>query len=277
MWYYVVMNNYNKLLNVSETARLLKVSEETIRRWIRSKSLRAVREGREFLISLWDLESFIITGGKPLYENSDLLLMSGLGFEPARIGSFLFDEAYFKLEKQWQRINEDNTQMIEGVKRQAIEGQKEWKTTQEWLNKIKEPHNFTIKSINERPKFEVKNYWSLPLRTLFTDIHFYFVAAEAVRKSVIDRLEKDIGENEFTLLVNNYRPKLNKFKVIRGMLEHIDKQVVSPDIGGDLGNLDNKGFTFGKKHYEFYIDDIRKLRNNLCDYFLFKTLPEPKG
>lgn len=269
------MENNNKLMTVTETAKLLKVSEETVRRWIRSKNLQAVRSGRELLISKWHLENFIITGGKPLYENSDLLTMSGLSFRPAFLGSFLFDQAYFKLEIQWQRINEDNMQMIEGMKRQTIERQEERKKTEEWLKKIRNPNGFAT-VMEERPKFEIKNYWSLPLRTLFADIHFYFVAAENVRKSVIERLEKDIKEKEFTLLVDKYRPKLNKFKTIRGMLEHIDRQVVSPDIGGDLGNLDDKGFTFGGKHYEFYIEDIRKVRDDLCDYFLSKTLPESK-
>lgn len=267
------MDSNNTLMSVVEVAKLLKVSEETVRRWIRSKNLQAVRSGRELLISKWHLENFIITGGRPLYENSDLLTIGGLGFRPAFLGSFLFDQAYFKLEIQWQRINEDHLQMIEGLKRQTNEKQKERKKTEEWLKKIQNPGGYAT-VMEERPKFEIKNYWSLPLRTLFTDIHFYFVAAELIRKCVINRLEKDIKDKEFTLVVDRYRTKIKKFQAIRGMLEHIDKQVVSHDIGGDLGNLNDNGFHFGNKYYKFYINDIRNLRNDLCDYFLTKTLPE---
>lgn len=46
-------------LTTHEIAELLKVSEATIRTWIHSGQLRAVRFGREFRVSHKDLEAFV--------------------------------------------------------------------------------------------------------------------------------------------------------------------------------------------------------------------------
>jgi len=46
-------------LTTHEVADLLKVSEATVRSWIHSGTLRAVRLGREFRVAVRDLEAFI--------------------------------------------------------------------------------------------------------------------------------------------------------------------------------------------------------------------------
>ncbi len=46
-------------LTTHEIAELLKVSESTVRSWIHEGELRAVRLGREFRISVKDLEAFV--------------------------------------------------------------------------------------------------------------------------------------------------------------------------------------------------------------------------
>lgn len=42
-----------------EIAKLLKISEATIRSWIHEGELRAVRFGREFRVAAKDLEAFV--------------------------------------------------------------------------------------------------------------------------------------------------------------------------------------------------------------------------
>jgi excisionase family DNA binding protein len=47
------------LLTVHETAEQLKVKESTIRSWIRSGKLRAIKFGREWRVTVKDLERFL--------------------------------------------------------------------------------------------------------------------------------------------------------------------------------------------------------------------------
>lgn len=47
------------LLTTHEVAELLKVGEQTVRSWIKSEELRAVRLGREFRVAVRDLEAFV--------------------------------------------------------------------------------------------------------------------------------------------------------------------------------------------------------------------------
>lgn len=47
------------LLTVHETAEQLKVKESTIRSWIRDGKLRAIKFGREWRVSMGDLEQFL--------------------------------------------------------------------------------------------------------------------------------------------------------------------------------------------------------------------------
>lgn len=47
------------LLTVHETADALKVKESTIRAWIRERKLRAIKFGREWRVTVIDLEQFL--------------------------------------------------------------------------------------------------------------------------------------------------------------------------------------------------------------------------
>lgn len=47
------------LMTVHETAEMLKVKESTVRSWIREKKLRAIKFGREWRITVVDLETFL--------------------------------------------------------------------------------------------------------------------------------------------------------------------------------------------------------------------------
>lgn len=46
-------------MTTHEIAELLKVSEPTVRAWIHNKELRAIKFGREFRVSVQDLEAFV--------------------------------------------------------------------------------------------------------------------------------------------------------------------------------------------------------------------------
>jgi excisionase family DNA binding protein len=50
-----------RLLSIGEVAEYCAVSEKTVRRWIDSKQLRALRLGRQWRIAPEDLESFLLT------------------------------------------------------------------------------------------------------------------------------------------------------------------------------------------------------------------------
>ncbi len=47
------------LLTVHEVADMLKVSEETVRSWIRHKDLRAVKLGKDWRVAVVDLETYL--------------------------------------------------------------------------------------------------------------------------------------------------------------------------------------------------------------------------
>lgn len=49
------------LFTTQEVAELLKVSEATVRSWIKNQELRAVKFEREFRVAKVDLESFLST------------------------------------------------------------------------------------------------------------------------------------------------------------------------------------------------------------------------
>jgi len=46
-------------MTTQEIAELLKVREQTVRRWIHHQELRAVKLGREFRVAVKDLEAFV--------------------------------------------------------------------------------------------------------------------------------------------------------------------------------------------------------------------------
>ena len=55
-----------------EIAELMKVSEATVRSWIRDGELRAIRLGREFRVAAKDLEAFVDAHAtKPVPDQKD--------------------------------------------------------------------------------------------------------------------------------------------------------------------------------------------------------------
>jgi excisionase family DNA binding protein len=272
------MSEPEKFYSVSEAAQILGVSEETVRRWIRGKHLVAMRSGREFLISHWHLETFLFTGGEPLYEYPDLLSTCSRGLRNAVPGGWLFDQAYFKLEKQWERIKNAKVAHQKALKQIRDSTRDDIKKLRSWIGQMVNAQGLADKYQLSKEKPAVRTlspHWSLIQRVLFMDIHFYFVAGEELRKALEDRLEKDMNDPELSSLVDKYRPIIKSFKKVRGMLQNLaDKQITNPKHSGDFGNIDDKGFRFGGKHYGFHMDKVRKLRDELCDYFLSKTLPK---
>lgn len=55
--------NEKTVFTISETAQILKVCEETIRRRIRDGSLKAAKIGKEYRISIKDIEEFFQDNG----------------------------------------------------------------------------------------------------------------------------------------------------------------------------------------------------------------------
>ena len=48
-----------QMLTVSDVARLLQVSEETVRRWLRDETIAAIQFGNEWRVEPKDLQAFI--------------------------------------------------------------------------------------------------------------------------------------------------------------------------------------------------------------------------
>lgn len=245
--YIVVMEE--KFYSVSQVAQLLGVSEETVRRAIRAGKLKARMSGREFEIREWDLQTYGLTGAGPAFEPSNLTQLS-MGYEGAWPAAILFDEYFFGLEVQYQRMQEDISNRDAGIAKQQLE--------------LKER---LAKGIPGAPP----PYWSLPNKTLFLDIKLYFVVAENLRKTVEETF-RSISNKDFQNLVAKHSDLFRTVKKLRGMLEHLaDQQVSNPKIGGDLGNIYNGKFTFGNKEYDYDIDEFRKLRDELSDFFILNN------
>lgn len=47
------------ILTTKEISQMLGVSEETVRRWIRTKELKAIQEGKSYLVDRNDLNHFV--------------------------------------------------------------------------------------------------------------------------------------------------------------------------------------------------------------------------
>src|SRR5260370_41204791 len=104
----------SNLLSVRQAAEEANVSEETVRRWIRSKKLRASVIGKSFYIDPWQLK-MLITWGQSLQTDEISLTSAAMGLRSAMKGALLFDNAYFSLETQFHRIQEDNLNIETGL------------------------------------------------------------------------------------------------------------------------------------------------------------------
>src|SRR5690242_20489412 len=105
--------NFN-LFSVSQAAQEANVSEETIRRSIRSNTLNAKVIGKSFYIDPWHLQALLTMRQNPLIEDVSLSI-AAMGLPSARDGAVLFDNAYFSLETQFRRIQEDKVHHESGL------------------------------------------------------------------------------------------------------------------------------------------------------------------
>lgn len=269
----------NILYTVKQVSDELGVNEETVRRWIRSRSLRAYKDRNEFLISPWHLDTFLLTGGESYYEDSDMITTASLGVNNALDGAFLFDHAYFEVEKQWERILEDKVLLTKKLKKEKDGLLISRGMTIELSKKIdkaksrKEIYQLISKNVGNQHSYI---RWSVIQRTLFLDYHFYFVAADDLGRAV-DILKSDINKKEFNEIIDRYDCYLKDLNDCRNNLEHIEKEINSSGNKGDLGNLWGDKFSFGGKYYLPYITELRDLKNEICDYFLKQKLPDVKG
>lgn len=53
------MSQQDEWLSVEEVAQILKMDEETVRRWIRNRQLKAYRFGRDYRIRRDDFDRFV--------------------------------------------------------------------------------------------------------------------------------------------------------------------------------------------------------------------------
>lgn len=254
------------LLSVKQAAEKVHVSEETIRRWIRSRKLRAIVIGKSFYIDPWQLDVLISTGDDSLSDQVDLVTVS-MGLPNVMRGALLFDNAYFSLEVQFQRIKEDYLKTEAGLIRQKKEMEQQMSELNKWSKRIQDRNNLTEK-LPDRPSIRTNNhYWVHPHKTLFVDIHFYF-SSGALIDSALKKLQKDLADKELDEIVNKYQKQLKDLNDARNHIEHLDERI---DRVSDLGNLINGRYRFDGKFYDLYFEDMKKLKDELCDYLLRKS------
>ena len=110
------------MLTTKEISQALNVSEETVRRWIRQDELKATQEGKSYLISQDDLETFLKEKSK---SNSSIVgKLGSLGLATGQIGGILGGVTY-KLfnnlqNKSTEKIiknlnNQDSSQSIQDL------------------------------------------------------------------------------------------------------------------------------------------------------------------
>lgn len=256
-----------ELLSVKEAAKEVKVSEETIRRWIRSRKLHATVIGKSFYIDPWQLE-MLIEGGQDLQSEDFDLLTAALGLSTAMKGALLFDQAFIKLEIQFHRIKEDNLNLQVGLLRQKKELEQQLAAMNEWSKHLRNNVQKKIEKLPDKPSLRTNNhYWQVPQKTLFVDIHFYFVAGGLIDLA-LKRLQKDINDDEINNIVNKYSKPLKELNDARNNLEHIDKEI---DRASDLGNMSNGLYHFNGQNYDLHFENMLELRKELCDFLLIKA------
>lgn len=216
--------------------------------------LRVAIKDRAFFLKGWELEILKGTGDMmTTYVSSRPSTLSHL--TPGYLGllpwPMLFDITYTKLEIVYERIRDDEIQFNAGIERNMREFDAMVKSQ---IYGVPPAHSW------------------LPQMKMFIDIEMYFVIAEELRKAVYE-LKKVIPKAEFQLIIQKHSQMLNTFRRIRGMLQHPEKEWVNPKNHGDRGMIDDGGFRFGGKHYSFHIEEVRKLKDELSDFFLAEMSP----
>lgn len=167
---------------------------------------------------------------------------------------------------QWNRIQSTRMDDFRLIKEFEEESKRVWKETDQYLKEIEDilkTENFPqcsqkldgihekIRAIYEenRNKLEEKNGQGKEnTRTLFLDIHFYFICCDKVQ-NLIEKLAEKESNEELSALWRNLKPKFEPYNKARNHLEHIDTRL-DPKYTGDMCNLWNNKFTFGGDQFD---------------------------
>lgn len=258
----------SNLLTVRQAAQEAKVSEETVRRWIRSKKLRANVIGKSFYIDAWHLNT-LLTLGQSLQADEITLTIAALGLTSAMKGADLFDDAYFSLEIQFHRIQEDKLNLEAGLLRQNKEIEQHRIALREWKERLSNSTNEKTEKLPDMPAVPTTtHYWAIPQKTLFVDIHFYFVSGALIGEAV-KKLKEEINDQELNDIINKYTQPLKDLNDARNDLEHIHERI---DRVSEPGNISSGGrYHFNGRYYDLYFEQMHQLRDELCDYLLMKA------
>lgn len=257
------------LLSVRQAAEDAQVSEETIRRWIRSKRLHASTVGKSFYVDSWHLKTLLTMEQNPLTDDYSLSI-AAVGLPSARDSAVLFDSAYFSLETQFQRIQEDEINLEAGSFRQKKEIEQNRIAHREWLERLHKSLDEKTEKLPDMPTIQMYNhYWLIPLKTLFVDIHFYFVSGALIALAV-RKLKRDVNDPELNEIVSKYVQPLKNLNDARNNIEHENKEMERGVSA--LGNISSGGrYHFNGQYYDLHFEEIRQLRDELCDYLLCKA------
>jgi excisionase family DNA binding protein len=260
-------DKYN-LLSVKQAAEDAKVSEETVRRWIRSGKLRASVIGKSFYIDPWQL-NMLLKLGQNLQANEISLTIAAMGLTSAMKGALIFDDAFFSLEIQFHRIQEDKLNLETGLLRHNKELEQQMIARREWRKRLNNSLSEKTEKLPDMPAVQINTrYWLIPQKTLFVDIHFYFVSGASIELAV-KKLREEINDQELNEIINKYAKPLKDLNDARNDLEHLDERI---DRVSELGNISSDGrYHFNDRYYDLYFHEVRQLRDELCDYLLMKA------
>ena len=249
------------LLSVKQVASRMGVTEETVRRWIRSRKVRAVTKGNAFYIDPWQLSS-IEKGSYSSSEDEFDLMTASMGLGEAFKGAILFDNAYFEIELQFSRIQSDNINLQSGLEKQKSELDNQLLVMKKWSEKLQSDG---LEKMPNRPVINNNNrLWVIPQKTLFADIHYYFIAGAQLDMAVKTIMAK-ITDPRLTAVTEKYSLPLKELNDARNNIEHLDERM---ERISNLGNIINGDYHFNGQVKRFYIEEIRELRNELCDCLL---------
>ena len=213
-------------------------------------------------------------GQNQLIEDISLSI-AAMGLPSAQDGAVLFDNAYFSLETQFHRIQVDKVNHEAGLLRQKKVVEQYRTARSEWLEQLQKSLVKKTEDLPDMPVLRTYNqYWLIPLKTLFVDIQFYFVSGALIAQAVW-KLQRDVNDTELNEIASKYAQPLKNLKDARNNIEHENKEMESGV--SDLGNLSSDGlYHFDGKTYDLHVEEVRQLRDELCDYLLRKVQASSK-
>jgi len=106
--------------------------------------------------------------------------------------------------------------------------------------------------------------WSAALRQAFVDIHFYFVAWDAIGK-MMHVVANSSGFDSARRVYKRHRKTIEAYRSARHHLEHFDerlpggRKVGELSIPGDLANLSGSKYSFGGETWDIGPASLEKL------------------